>query len=306
MNVALLDANPPGPPVVADMDGDGVAEIGLAEQSTFDVFEMDGTLRWQAPIDGLYNASTAFDFDGDGAFEPVLADARSLRIYDGATGAVRWEDSTSDSVTYWGNAVVADADADGSAELLLSSTNEYYPAWTGVTLFEHAGAGWAPTGSTWAAHDWAVTNVPDDGSVPVSPVPSYTTQNLFRARPGTGYGVDLSPSIVDACAASCEPDGVVQLSVQVQNTGVNDVAAGVSLAVYRVDGEVWTAVATASVPTAVPAGTASEGFVVDLRAADFGTYGVALIVDDDGTGRSAVIECDEANNTDTWFENPCP
>lgn len=301
----LPDANPPGPPVIADLDGDGRPDIGVEGQGTFAAFDADGALSWQAPVNGLYNAAAAFDFDGDGAYEPVIADLDQLYIFDGRTGAVDWTVPDSGALTYWGSAVIADVDGDGAAEIVLGS-NGQVGGWAGVRVWEHAGAGWAHTGSTWGGHDYAVTNLPDDGSVPMRPTPSYAADNLFRARPGSGAGVDLVASVIDACAASCSGDGLVEVSVQVANRGAEDVPAGTSVAVYSVGADGGrTFVGAVSAP-AIPSGTSSAAISLSLPATAFGPFGIVVVADDDGAGRSVLNECDEANNEGDWAELLCP
>ena len=73
-----------GPPTIADMDGDGVPEIGVAGQVYYTVFNRDGSVRWKSAIrDRSSNStgSTVFDFDGDGSVEVVYRDELFLRVY---------------------------------------------------------------------------------------------------------------------------------------------------------------------------------------------------------------------------------
>ena len=79
----------PGPPRVADFDGDEVAEIAWASSSQFNMFELDGTLLWTQTItdaSGLAGCS-GYDVNGDGAYEVLFADENTW-LFDGGTGGV--------------------------------------------------------------------------------------------------------------------------------------------------------------------------------------------------------------------------
>ncbi len=70
--IAMPGGGRGGPPMVADVDGDGEPEFGVSGILAYGLFEGDGSLKWTYPIhdtsSGL-NSSSAFDFDGDGSVE---------------------------------------------------------------------------------------------------------------------------------------------------------------------------------------------------------------------------------------------
>lgn len=117
---ALAVANP-GPPCAGDIDGDGEVEIVAPNGTQLSTFEADGTPKWTAIMqDGSGAAGCAvFDMNGDEIYEVLFADEVALRVYDGATGAVLYENPQHDSVTYFETPTVADVDNDGSAEMLV-------------------------------------------------------------------------------------------------------------------------------------------------------------------------------------------
>src|SRR5690606_2155195 len=97
-----------GPPVIADVDGDGQMEFASGGRDTLTVFDLDCTpnffnpqrcergrgqqrangVLWQATTQGAQSGVAMFDFDGDGRTEIVYADQCFMRVYDGLSGEV--------------------------------------------------------------------------------------------------------------------------------------------------------------------------------------------------------------------------
>jgi hypothetical protein len=295
----------PGPPSIADFDGDGAVEIVVPMNTQIGMFEVDGTMRWSQTMrdnSGIAGVS-GYDVDGDGAFEAIFADEIAMRIYDGVDGTIRYENFSHQSGTVWEYPVIADVDNDGSAEIVIASMGS---TWRGITVFEHAGGGWAEAGPTWPTHDFAVTNINPDLSVP-SPAPKpWITHNVFRARPVVDqFSNDLRIQITDVCVTGCLFDDQVQVAVQVYNTGALPVPPGVKVALYAARDDGRTLLDTWTVPDEVPAGRMLPGHVFTLQAGRLGPLGVVAVVDDDGTGAGAVYECQEDNNEDAWGPSPC-
>jgi hypothetical protein len=119
---------------VADFDGDGKAEIGVAFGDQYIVYDLackgapagcagDGIL-WTSPSQDKSSAKTGssvFDFNGDGRAEVVYGDECFVRVYDGPTGQVIFSQGRFSS-TWQENAVVADVDGDAAAEIVLSAS----------------------------------------------------------------------------------------------------------------------------------------------------------------------------------------
>ena len=74
---------------------------------------------------------------------------------------------------------------------------------------------------------------------------------------------------------------------------------------YRLDGTTETVIATQTVADAIPSGTTSSTLVFPITKGDFGTDGIVVRVDDDGTGVGTQDECDEDNNMDQYADWPC-
>jgi hypothetical protein len=299
----------PGPPSVADFDGDGEVEIVVPMNREIGMFEVDGTLRWtQRMVDssGIAGAS-GYDIDGDGAYEAIFADEQAMRIYDGRTGALLYENFSHSSGTVWEYPTIADVDNDGSAEIVIASQGA---TWRGVTVFGHAGDGWAEAGPTWPTHDFAVTNINPDLSVP-SPIPlPWTVHNVFRARPVVDTAsTDLFVNITDACVSSCEPGvGIAAFEVRVGNKGGIGVMSDVALAVWSVEGASLTLIDTYWMPGA-GGGTYTATSRIEIPIERIGSGGLLFRIDDDGLNpdalRGRVSECDEENNTTTWPYDVC-
>ena len=298
----------PGPPCVGDLDGDGDAEIAVPEGNLLTAFELNGAQMWSVTINDTSGAAgcSVYDMNNDGAYEVLFADMNDLSIYDGATGARQYTNSAHGSVTYFEYPVVADVDLDGSAEIVTTSSG--YSGYSGVTVFGHNGDGWPASGPTWAVHDFAVTNVEPDGSVPSSPLPSWTEYNVFRGRPSSDFAglPDLFVELVDVCLAACDAEGTFKFTYQLGNQGEEEVAADdATLRIWMVDAAgVETLYAEEPAPL-LPGGTTLDTVTVTLELAEVGEGGIILRIDDDGSGVGFVSECDETNNQDQWLESWC-
>jgi len=213
-----------GPPVIADVDGDGYPEIGVSGSNTYRVFDLkaadaaDPYVKWSKPIADSSSSSAGsagFDFDGDGAMEIVSADQCFARIFSGSTGAVvfsapRW------SCTWSEYPVVADTNGDGFAELVVSQNSNCQPmacpgtdpnrptvarsgaALQGIQVFRGSPA-WSPVRPIWNQQAYAITNVLDDGRIPAMPawVQNFRTVGLnnFSVN-GLGVAPDTTPPVI--------------------------------------------------------------------------------------------------------------
>jgi FG-GAP-like repeat len=190
-----------GAPTVADFDGDGSPEIGVAQMNKYTVVKPDnkaGTLSVLWDMDNhdfssSVTGSTVFDFEGDGIPEVVYADECWLWVFDGPTGNVRLAYSHS-SFTGTEAAMLADINGDGHAELLIPSNGidvsstgwdcEAYQVNTtgaiamngqywnpgpqpklwyrGLVALGDSADSWVGTRTLWTEHTYHVTNVCDD------------------------------------------------------------------------------------------------------------------------------------------------
>ncbi|MCI0731835.1 MAG: tandem-95 repeat protein, partial [Chloroflexi bacterium] len=216
-----------GPPTVADFDGDGMPEIGIAGHSNYIVLDTDGTTLWTSVTQDYssgYTGSSVFDFQGDGRAEVVYADERYLRIYDGPTGDILFQEPHA-SVTGYELPVTADVDGDGHAEIIVAANNYFCGlitcggSFTGIRVFESLDDSWASTRRVWYQHAYDVVSLDDNLRVVTNPTPVWLLYNTFRSQAptpaqGNAYFVDIRHHL-PAAGAELLPDTIspVPLSV---------------------------------------------------------------------------------------------
>lgn len=242
-----------GPPVVADMDGDGQPEIGVAGEDSYAVFETDGTIRWQYDYDDneAYGStgSTVFDFTGDGAVEVIVIDELWLRVFDG-TGEPSNGTPPFDPIILWQTAnysptvqempVVADADGDGNAELIqpfsvrkADEEEENPPYLGGIVVWGADDDNWVPTRQIWNQHAYHITNINEDASVPVIEANSWLTYNSYRQNIYTEGCATAKPDLTASYIRRGELVGSeITLTVRIGNGGGIFVPPGVEVGFY--------------------------------------------------------------------------
>lgn len=164
-----------GPATIADFDGDDEPEIGIAGGSRYVVFETDGSIKWTnitQDYSSNVTGSSVFDFNGDDRDEVIYRDEEKLRIYDGMSGEILVEeDNTSGTTLEY--PIIVDIDNDGHAEILVGSHK-------GVHAYEGLEDNWMPTRSIWNQHAYHITNINDDGSIPITEKHSWISHNNYR------------------------------------------------------------------------------------------------------------------------------
>ncbi len=179
-----------GPPTLGDVDGDCVPEIGVAGCRRYALFKYAAgpperlELLWEAPIDDAtsrFTGSAIFDLEGDGIAEVLYNDHAALHVFDGPTGATRQAIPNS-SATLLEYPVVADADNDGHADVLVAANGYSFACCdAGVRVFA-GDVPLAPVRPLYNQHSYHVTNILDDGSIPAREEPSWSRQNTFRVQ----------------------------------------------------------------------------------------------------------------------------
>jgi len=178
------------PITVADVDGDGLADIllpGVGQGD--DILEVlngaDGSVKWSQPVPYTDHAgATAFDLDRDGFNEVVFLDnASTVHVWDGRDGAFKASFELIDANrTPQVNTVIlfADVDADGRAELVTPVGGAFTTSST-IRIWESPNDDWAPMRSIWNQQRYYVTNVNDDLTIPAHPRPHWLEPGLNRA-----------------------------------------------------------------------------------------------------------------------------
>ncbi len=285
-----------GPPTVADFDGDGLPEVGVAAMAYYTVYDTDGAVLWSNPVSDYSSSATGssvFDFEGDGDSEVVYADEHTLWVFEGATGAILMAQEGHASGTLFEYPLIADVDHDGSTEIIVASNNYAFSGWNGITVIGDADASWAPARPVWNQMAYHITNVEDDGTIPVQQQKNWASWNNFRAG-GTILGpshwqVDLSFGDPELCTIECYRD-LVYLSVPVENDGLLD-AVGLVVDYGQVS----------SHSIDVPSGEGRWMDFVPISSEQWGSGALRLHADPD----ALLNECDRTDNVLDLGPWPC-
>ena len=307
-------ANESGPPTIADFDGDGRAEIGTAAADFYTVLDMDcdadpvpagcyskGVL-WAVPnqdCSSRVTASSVFDFEGDGKAEMIYADETSFRIFDGTTGAILYDDPTHGSHTRIEMPVIVDVDNDGNSEIIIPE-NRSNGGTPGIEVWADTSDNWVRTRRIWNQHGYHVTNINEDGSVPVNQAPNWSNSRLNNYRQNVQpAGLFDAPNLViesvEARGVGCGDTLEVVVRVIVSNAGALGVPAGVPIRISATSGGNSTVISDTTTQTRLLPGQREVVEFTWTVPADYAQNGYELSgqIDPDMT----VNECKEDDNT---------
>ncbi|MBK7191139.1 MAG: VCBS repeat-containing protein [Myxococcales bacterium] len=319
-----------GPPTIADFDGDGRPEIGVAGGHSYSLYDLArpgedltgvtpapaaGAIfaRWsQATQDLSSNASgsSVFDFQGDGAAEVVYNDECYMRVYSGTDGRVQLTiPSTTGTIHEY--PLVVDVDGDGNSEIMVVANDSNAAAdCPGVTprrglyVYGDARDQWVPTRRVWTQHAYHVTNATSAGNVPMVEDDNWSLPGLNNYRQNVqGDGVFNAPDLaVDLSIGldTCD-GGQLVLRARVTNRGALGVRPGVAVAFHRGTSAAGPVVGNAI--TAVPL-LPGQSTILTATVADPPTPTDYFVTVDAPPGM--VAECDETNNDDVATDVQCP
>lgn len=322
-----------GAPTIADFDGDGLAEIGVANGASYAVYDHDclgphmpfdycimtGIIWSNDTEDGssATTGSSVFDFNGDGRAEVVYNDQFNFRVYDGLTGFTLVEERNS-SRTRTENPVIADVDADGQAEIIFSANNEANflrrphdrttPA--GVLIYGDRLGRWVGARRIWNQHAYHITNVDENGHIPLHEQPSWELLDAYRQNLTEGGRAEVlySPDLWGGRGRyECTGRNRATFSVDVANYGLERMGPGVVIGFYRgrpSAGGMRIGEATTAGVLLPEGGTETVTFDAGLELPVVDYY--ALLDDPaDGLG-GAIRECREGNNEVLIWRPFCP
>ncbi len=161
-------------PEVAETDGDSLYALD------FNTSTSQWEKMWTADVNdtsGTRAGLSVADLDGDGFDEVIYRDLDSLWIFDGRDGSVEWHTRVLAVGTYHEYPVAADIDGDDRMEVVVAGGYTYA---RGVSAFECSS--WVDGRRIWNDYTYHVTNINEDGTVPVNQDKCWLTDNSFLAQ----------------------------------------------------------------------------------------------------------------------------
>lgn len=305
-----------GAPTVADFEGDGLMEIGVAGSYCYSVIDpecvdplpascrQNGILWRTTTEDNSSNvtSSTVFDFNGDGRAEVVYNDEQYFLVMDGVDGTVLFREPNP-SRTRTEQPIVADVDNDGNAEIIFSANNEAgfagdsIPAAEripGLEIWSSADDTWVGARIIWNQHTYHISHVDERGVITTPEPGSWLTHNTYRLNAPADDALaapDLTAAGSSSDTARCG-EGILQVCATIVNRGDVRVGPGVVVVFYDGDPDMGgMEIGRATTMTNIDRGGATT-VCIDWMPAPTEPTNVWIRVDADDEHR----ECIEDNN----------
>ena len=305
-----------GPPTVANFDGVGGPEIGIAGASQYVALKVDldvpnpsfdDAVLWAVPtqdVSSNMTGSSVFDFEGDGKAEVVYNDELYLRVFDGETGEVLFEESNT-SATALEYPIIVDVDNDGEAEIVVAANDfdcgptdfisNCTPGLNGIRVFGDSEGNWVTTRRIWNQHSYHINNIEEDGSIPAQEASSWISHNSYRLNALLTIPPQAAPDLFPENEVEVSANCSTTLQVWVTNQGASWVGSNIAVSFYDVTGGAETYLGTAYTLLPLEPGD-SERVELETDFQTDGTYTIAVKVDDSGASLGTENECNEENN----------
>lgn len=312
-----------GPVTIANFDDDEYPEIAFAGGFAYVIFENDGALKWYHVTQDRSSRATGssiFDFEGDGVAEVLYNDELLFRVLRGNDGFVLLERCNT-SGTLQEYPLVVDVDNDNNAEIVLMENNYAFsscadgsPSTTGIHVFGHPTGQWVRTRRIWNQHTYHVTNVEEDGTIPLHERNNWEVDGLNNFRQNVQPdGLFNAPDLVlrDLAASTRACPEVIGLSVRVVNLGRSGAIAGIPVTFYDVSEGSRVRIGTTWTPEPLLPGQSvvvelDGGFAVPEERRDQVIQFEAVINDPDDDPVITLNECRTENNGAGPIEAACP
>ncbi|HSM57591.1 MAG TPA: PKD domain-containing protein [Candidatus Sulfomarinibacteraceae bacterium] len=189
----------PSPVTVADVTGDGemnlITASAVGSNHNLMVLRTDGSLVWEQLVgDNTASASgvAAQDLDGDGVWEILWNGAQDGFLIIRGDGKRLFNEPVTASGTIIDYPALGDVDGDGVADVVTAGRN-------GIFVISHEGH-WIDSRPMWNQHNYHVTNINDDWSVPFQEPNSWDLHNTYRTQtpdrdPAPAYRIEVTHTV---------------------------------------------------------------------------------------------------------------
>jgi hypothetical protein len=290
-----------------------VQPAGDAAPQAGDIF-----VRWTAVTQDESSNSTGssvFDFQGDGIAEVMYGDECYTRVYGGEDGDVLLELENS-SGTIHEYPIVVDVDDDGNSELVVVANDFNWmnvcgaiPGYTpsrGVFVYGDQNDQWVRTRQVWNSHSYHVTNATASGLTPPMESNNWDDPDLNNYRQNfQGSGVFNAPDLevnLSIGLANCLQKEF-QVIATVRNTGSIGVPAGIDVSLYQGTDATGSLISTQYTEVALLPGAQTN---VEWTEPNPGGQPQDYYVEVDSDDDTAILECNEGNNSAAATSVACP